>query len=641
MTDLRKTVILILILCTLREQRRIWQSKTRRQGAISLPLDQILGGDCVDVLAALPEASVDLIFADPPYNLQLRGDLHRPDNSLVDAVDDAWDQFDSLKAYDHFTRMWLAAARRVLKPHGAIWVIGSYHNIFRVGAALQDQGFWLLNDVVWRKSNPMPNFRGKRLTNAHETMIWASKSEGAKYTFNYEALKELNEGVQMRSDWVLPICSGHERLKDDMGEKAHPTQKPEALLHRVLVGTTKPGDVVLDPFFGTGTTGAVAKLLGRRYIGIEREDRYRSIAARTAWPSASAGRRNAGNHNVETCSAPCGLRAAGRTRAFCAQARCWSACGGRRQSCGWMAPSSAQSIAGPFTRLAPRWRARLHAMDGPIGISSATANSFRSTSCASKYGPRCTRDPSYRRCPVLPAGAPTCPASNGGAFLLGSRHVGVVWAAKLAALRQLPYRDQVKWASNAQERLRQTWQERAKLQWRIRGRKADTVCARFGNRRMFGLGGRDFDIAAREPRILIMERALQDQCQLQPLCPWSGTAAPAGMRSKRALAFSEVFRIACRTPPPTDWRHCTVSSPPSTASTSGAGNTGSRGRRVSRLVGTPDLILDITCDNDAVPISATLSSSSAPPIASKPANACAAFVTNGDMRRNQKVERLR
>ncbi|RWR32999.1 site-specific DNA-methyltransferase [Sinirhodobacter populi] len=243
-----------------------------------LPLDQIMAGDCIEVMNSLPEASVDLIFADPPYNLQLRGDLHRPDNSRVDAVDDDWDQFGSFAEYDRFTRDWLAAARRVLKPTGAIWVIGSYHNIFRLGAELQNQGFWMLNDVVWRKANPMPNFRGKRLTNAHETLIWASKTEGAKYTFNYEALKALNEGVQMRSDWVLPICTGHERLKDEQGDKAHPTQKPESLLHRVLVGTTNPGDVVLDPFFGTGTTGAVAKKLGRHYIGIEREEAYRKAA---------------------------------------------------------------------------------------------------------------------------------------------------------------------------------------------------------------------------------------------------------------------------------------------------------------------------------------------------------------------------
>ena len=253
-------------------------TKTKPEATDALPLNTILAGDCIEIMRSLPEASVDLIFADPPYNLQLKGDLHRPNNTKVDAVDDAWDRFDSFKAYDAFTREWLSAARRLLKPDGAIWVIGSYHNIFRVGAELQTQGYWILNDVVWRKSNPMPNFRGKRFTNAHETMIWASKEEGAKYTFNYEALKQLNEGIQMRSDWVLPICNGGERLKDENGDKAHPTQKPEALLHRVLVGATKPGDVVLDPFFGTGTTGAVAKMLGRDFIGIEREDAYRKVA---------------------------------------------------------------------------------------------------------------------------------------------------------------------------------------------------------------------------------------------------------------------------------------------------------------------------------------------------------------------------
>lgn len=220
-------------------------TKTKTTEAPVLPLNQILAGDCIETMRSLPECSVDLIFADPPYNLQLRGDLHRPDNSRVDAVDDHWDQFSSFSVYDQFTREWLAAARRLLKPNGAIWVIGSYHNIFRVGAALQDQGFWILNDVVWRKSNPMPNFKGKRLTNAHETLIWASKQEASKYTFNYEALKALNEGVQMRSDWVIPICTGHERLKDEQGDKAHPTQKPEALLHRVMVATTNPGDVCL------------------------------------------------------------------------------------------------------------------------------------------------------------------------------------------------------------------------------------------------------------------------------------------------------------------------------------------------------------------------------------------------------------
>ncbi|WP_425040517.1 site-specific DNA-methyltransferase [Primorskyibacter sp. S187A] len=251
---------------------------TKLKSADALPLNTILSGDCIEAMASLPADSVDLIFADPPYNLQLKGELHRPDNSKVDAVDDEWDQFSSFKAYDTFTKAWLKEARRILKPNGAIWVIGSYHNIYRVGAALQDAGYWILNDVVWRKSNPMPNFRGKRFTNAHETMIWASKAEGAKYTFNYEALKALNEGIQMRSDWVLPICNGGERLKDDEGNKAHPTQKPESLLHRILVGSTNPGDIVLDPFFGTGTTGAVAKMLGRDWIGIEREAAYRDVA---------------------------------------------------------------------------------------------------------------------------------------------------------------------------------------------------------------------------------------------------------------------------------------------------------------------------------------------------------------------------
>ena len=259
-------------------------NKPVKKGASAPSLDTVLNtiqsGDCIDVMNSLPENSVDLIFADPPYNLQLKGELHRPDNSKVDAVDDHWDQFDSFAVYDRFTRDWLSAARRILKPNGAIWVIGSYHNVFRMGAELQNQGFWILNDVVWRKSNPMPNFRGKRLTNAHETLIWASKSESAKPTFNYEALKALNEGVQMRSDWVLPICTGHERLKDENGDKAHPTQKPESLLHRVLIGTTNPGDVVLDPFFGTGTTGAVAKMLGRNFIGIEREETYRKVATK-------------------------------------------------------------------------------------------------------------------------------------------------------------------------------------------------------------------------------------------------------------------------------------------------------------------------------------------------------------------------
>ncbi|MEO6395340.1 MAG: site-specific DNA-methyltransferase, partial [Devosia sp.] len=227
---------------------------------------------------ALPAGSVDLIFADPPYNLQLEEGLTRPDQSRVDAVDDDWDKFQSFAHYDKFTRAWLKAARRVLKPHGALWVIGSYHNIFRVGTALQDLDFWLLNDVIWRKANPMPNFRGTRFTNAHETLIWAARDKKARDTFNYEAMKQANEETQMRSDWLFPICSGGERLTDAEGDKVHPTQKPEALLFRILNATTKPGDVVLDPFFGTGTTGAVAKKLGRHFIGIEREDGYIAAA---------------------------------------------------------------------------------------------------------------------------------------------------------------------------------------------------------------------------------------------------------------------------------------------------------------------------------------------------------------------------
>ncbi|WP_343519408.1 site-specific DNA-methyltransferase [Sphingomonas sp.] len=238
-----------------------------------LPLDSIIQQDCIEAMRALPAASVDMIFADPPYNLQLGGDLNRPDGSFVDAVTDDWDKFDSLSAYDAFTRAWLAEARRVLKPDGTIWVIGSYHNIFKVGSAIQDLGFWILNDIIWRKANPMPNFKGTRFTNAHETLIWASMGEKAKYTFNYRSMKTLNDELQMRSDWEFPICGGQERLKKN-GTKVHPTQKPEALLYRVMLACTKPGDVVLDPFFGTGTTGAVAKRLRRHWIGIEREGGY-------------------------------------------------------------------------------------------------------------------------------------------------------------------------------------------------------------------------------------------------------------------------------------------------------------------------------------------------------------------------------
>jgi modification methylase len=243
-----------------------------------LPLDTILQGDCIAEMARLPDKSVDMVFADPPYNLQLGGDLIRPEGGKVDACDDDWDKFDSLAAYDDFTREWLEEARRILKDDGTIWVIGSYHNIYRVGALLQDAGFWILNDIVWRKANPMPNFRGTRFTNAHETLLWCAKDEKARYTFNYRAMKALNDDLQMRSDWVLPICAGAERCKDNGGDKAHPTQKPESLLYRVLLACTKPGDVVLDPFFGTGTTGAVARRLRRHWIGIERERSYVKVA---------------------------------------------------------------------------------------------------------------------------------------------------------------------------------------------------------------------------------------------------------------------------------------------------------------------------------------------------------------------------
>ena len=253
-------------------------ARTGRAAPQAELLDRILVGDCISLMERIPPKSVDLVFADPPYNLQLDGALFRPDNSRVDGVDEDWDRFQSFEAYDAFTRAWLLACRRALKPDGALWVIGSYHNIFRVGAILQDLGFWILNDVVWRKTNPMPNFRGRRLTNAHETLIWAARSREARYTFHYEALKALNDDLQMRSDWLIPICTGSERLKGDDGRKAHPTQKPEALLHRVLLAATRPGDVVLDPFFGTGTTGAAAKRLGRRFIGIERERAYAEAA---------------------------------------------------------------------------------------------------------------------------------------------------------------------------------------------------------------------------------------------------------------------------------------------------------------------------------------------------------------------------
>jgi modification methylase len=262
----------------MRASRRGAPSKAPRAPLQAAGSERILLGDCVAAMAALPAASVDLVFADPPYNLQLKGDLKRPDDSRVEAVDDDWDKFASFAEYDAFTRAWLAACRRVMKPAATLWVIGSYHNIFRVGAILQDLGFWILNDVVWRKSNPMPNFRGRRFTNAHETLIWAARDQASRYTFNYEALKAGNEDIQARSDWTIPLCTGEERLKGADGAKLHPTQKPESLVARAILAASRPGDLVLDPFLGSGTTGAVAKRLGRAFIGIERDAGYAQAA---------------------------------------------------------------------------------------------------------------------------------------------------------------------------------------------------------------------------------------------------------------------------------------------------------------------------------------------------------------------------
>ncbi len=263
-----------------------------------LPLDQILRGDCVQMMRMLPSGSVHCVFADPPYNLQLRGELRRPDDSLVDGVDDDWDQFTDFAEYDAFTRDWLTEARRVLRKDGTIWVIGSYHNIFRIGAILQDLGFWILNDVIWRKSNPMPNFRGRRFTNAHETLIWAARQADSRYRFNYAAMKSLNDDLQMRSDWLIPLCTGDERLRNEHGLKLHPTQKPEALLHRIMLASTSPGDVILDPFLGTGTTAAVAKHLHRHFVGIERHPAYVEAAwgrIRRQKPAPAAAVDNAPN----------------------------------------------------------------------------------------------------------------------------------------------------------------------------------------------------------------------------------------------------------------------------------------------------------------------------------------------------------
>ncbi|APW72632.1 MULTISPECIES: site-specific DNA-methyltransferase [Sphingopyxis] len=337
------------------------KQRAAAKAVADLPLDSILQGDCIAMMRSLPAASIDMIFADPPYNLQLGGDLHRPDGSQVDAVDDDWDKFDSLGTYDRFTRAWLAEARRILKPNGSVWVIGSYHNIFRVGTALQDQGYWILNDIVWRKANPMPNFKGTRFTNAHETLIWASMGEKARYTFNYRAMKTLNDELQMRSDWLIPICGGQERLKKG-GHKVHPTQKPEALLYRILLACSNPGDVVLDPFFGTGTTGAVAKRLGRHFIGIEREDGYIAAAKERiemALPLDES--------TVRTMMAP---KAATRV-AF-----------GTLVECGMIAPGSR------LTDAKRRWKATVR-VDGSLDCDGQPAGSIHKVGAAVQGAPSC------------------------------------------------------------------------------------------------------------------------------------------------------------------------------------------------------------------------------------------------------------
>ncbi len=292
-----------------------------------LPLDQILLGDAGHMLRMLPDASVHCVFADPPYNLQLRGELRRPDDSLVDGVDDDWDKFTDFAAYDAFTRDWIGECQRILNKDGTLWVIGSYHNIFRIGTILQDFGFWILNDVIWRKSNPMPNFRGRRFTNAHETMIWAARGKTSRYKFNYQAMKSLNEDLQMRSDWTIPLCTGPERLRNAHGLKLHPTQKPEALLHRVILAATAPGDIILDPFLGSGTTAVVAKRLHRHFIGIERHPAYVEAAwgrlrAMQAAPAAAVNSPPAGRETprvafgtfVESGALPAGTKLYDRQR---------------------------------------------------------------------------------------------------------------------------------------------------------------------------------------------------------------------------------------------------------------------------------------------------------------------------------------
>src|SRR6478672_13693615 len=347
-----------------------------------LPLDEVIVGDCIEELAKLPEQCVDLVFADPPYNLQINNELLRPNNTRVDGVDDDWDKFGSFAAYDDFTAAWLRACRRVLKPEGSLWVIGSYHNIFRVGTILQDLGFWVLNDVVWRKTNPMPNFRGRRFTNAHETLVWVSMGPKARYTFNYEAMKALNEELQMRSDWLFPICSGPERLKQDGGRKMHPTQKPEALLHRIILASSHKGDVILDPFLGSGTTAAVAKRLGRKFIGIEREQAYAEAArarleAVTPLKAAS----------VETVL---GKRAEARIPfgalveiGLISPAPCSTThVPVMRPRCGPTAASPLPVRKARSTRSGRMCKAPPPATAGPSGTTMPTARSSRSTPCA-------------------------------------------------------------------------------------------------------------------------------------------------------------------------------------------------------------------------------------------------------------------
>ena len=358
-----------------------------RKTAGELPLDSILDGDCIEAMQGLPEASVDLIFADPPYNLQLKGDLHRPDNSKVDAVDDAWDQFDSLKVYDRFTREWLAAARRILKPGGAIWVIGSYHNVFRLGSELQNQGFWILNDVVWRKSNPMPNFRGKRLTNAHETLIWASKAEGAKYTFNYEALKAMNEGVQMRSDWVIPICTGHERLKRCQWRQGPSDAEARSPVAPHSGGYHQSGRRGAGPVLWHRNHRCGRQDAGAHYIGIEREKAYRAVAERRL---AKVRKFDKAALEVSTSK-----RAEPRVpfgqlveRGMLRPGEMLVSPRGKAAKVRADGTLVADDIKGRSTRSGQPWKVRQAVMVGPIGTSSGMESLFRLTCSDSRSDPR-------------------------------------------------------------------------------------------------------------------------------------------------------------------------------------------------------------------------------------------------------------